>query len=835
MKKMLMVLLLVISVVFNFSYVSAQIPIQKNSAEIFQDLQRLNTLGTVLYVAAHPDDENTRLLSWLVNEKKFRTAYVSLTRGDGGQNLLGTELGTSLGVIRTQELLAARKIDGAEQYFTRAYDFGFSKNPEETLEKWNKDSVLRDLVTLIRTIKPDVMICRFPHTGEGGHGHHTASAILARKAFQLAADPQYKLPSGLPFWHVKSLFWNTFNFGSANTISESQLKLEIGNFNPVLGKSYGEIASNSRSQHKSQGFGTASTRGELKEYFVQWYGDTVKNDLFENLNFSWSRIPRTQEIQSLVNQAIEKFQLARPNEVLPLLLKVKKKIDGLKMSREFNPEKDTWLKYKTDQLNQLIFQCAGIFATATVNTNELSYGDSVQIKVDGIQRSNLPVSIKNIILGNQIFSIDSILTNNILNTFNYTITIPDNIPYSSPYWLDRDIKDNLFQPLKDRNGNQAYIYDDTLARIVLNIDGQDFQYDLPLNYRFVDPIRGEVYQQVVILPQITMQWSEPFSLHPNGDEGAVSLKVTAHSDMNKGHLLLKYPEDWNVQIVNGVELPELNKGQTYDFVLNISNQGKTLSKDFLEASIEVDGQIFNQELTSIDYSHIPRQTILKPAHLALTSFPIITHFKRIGYLEGAGDMVAMSLKQLGYEIVQINEHNYNQLNWNDLEAVVVGVRAYNTHKWLNDAYDKILEYVNSGGNLVVQYNTNNRLGPIIARMFPYDLEVTTSRVTVEEAPVTMLDKDSPILNYPNKITNEDFDAWIQERGIYFAGKRGDEWKSVIAMNDPNDTPKDGSLVYAPYGKGNIVYTGLSFFRELPSSVVGAFRLFVNLIELPKNQ
>lgn len=820
---------------FNIGSVKAQAPIQKNGAQILIDLQRFNTLGTVLYVAAHPDDENTRLLSWLVNEKKYRTAYLSLTRGDGGQNLIGTELGTLLGAIRTQELLAARKLDGAEQYFTRAYDFGFSKNPEETLHKWNEDSLLQDLVTLIRTIKPDVMICRFPPTGEGGHGHHTASAILGRKAFELAADSHYQVAKNLPAWKVKRLFWNTFNFGSANTISENQLKLEVGNFNPILGKSYGEIASESRSQHKSQGFGTAATRGDSKEYFMQWNGDSVKTNLFEHLNTSWSRIPRTQEIQRLVQTAITNYAVQKPYKIIPTLLMIRDKILKLQMSREFNPEKDTWLNYKLEQLNQLIEQCSGLWATATINTDEISRGDSVTIKVDGIYRSNIPILFKKIKLGNQEYTIDTTLSNNQLWTWNATLIIPESTPYTAPYWLEKPIKDNLFQPLEDKNGNQPYIYHHQLVELTYEINGQLFKKELPLNYRYVDPVKGELYQSVAILPALTMQWSASSSIHPNGAEREVTLKVSAHTDVDSSKLVLQFPAIWKVSSVKGWNIPPLKKGQSYDIILKIAYSGNQITKDTLHASIEASGKIYRQELTKIEYEHIPRQTILKSSELALTSFPIDLKFKKIGYIEGAGDMVASSLKQLGYEIVNIQEDNYSKITWKDLDAVVVGIRAYNTHKWLNDAYPSLMEYVKNGGNLVVQYNTNNRLGPIIAKMFPYEMQVTTGRVTVEEAPITILDSATSILNYPNKINTNDFDGWVQERGIYFAGDRAAEWKSVFAMNDPGESPKDGSLVHAAYGKGNLVYTGLVFFRELPAGVVGAYRLFVNLIEMPKNE
>lgn len=813
----------------------AQAPYQKSSAEIYQDLLRLNTMGTVLYVAAHPDDENTRLLSWLVGEKKFRTAYVSLTRGDGGQNLIGKELGTLLGAIRTQELLAARRTDGAEQYFTRAYDFGFSKNPEETLQKWNEDSILKDLVVLIRKIKPDVIICRFPHTGEGGHGHHTASAILGRKAFELAADPVYQVTGDLPAWKVKRLFWNTFIFSSgANTTSEDQLKTDVGTFNPVLGVSYGEVASRSRSQHKSQGFGSASTRGSNKEYFVQWNGDVVKEELFENLNTTWSRIPGTTAIQSQIKKAIAEYKIDQPDAVLPTLLEIRKNIQLLQRTREFNPEKETWLKYKLTQVENLIEQCAGIWTVVTVNTNELTPGDTITAKLEWIHRSSVPVKLETITIGQQNLMGDTITARNELVGFVKNITIPDDVSYTAPYWLENAIQNDLFHPSKDVNGNTAYFNEHQNVKVRYIILGHTFETELPLNYRFVDPVKGEIFEPVSILPAVTMQWSAPFSIHPNGTKNQIILKVTAHTDVQKGKLLLNIPAHWKIT-VSDTEIHDLKKGQSREFVLNISTDAGLSTKDTLHAAVEAGGRKYNLQLYNIDYEHIPRQTILTTSQLPLTSFAVKTTAKKIGYIEGAGDMVAQSLAQLGYEIVYITENNFSQINWDELGAVVTGIRAYNTHKWLNTAYDFIMRYVENGGNLVVQYNTNNRLGPLVAKIFPYDVEITRDRVTVEDAPVTFADKNSSLLHTPNQITDEDFKDWIQERGIYFAGKKSGDWKGILAMNDPNEPVSEGSLIIAAYGKGNLIYTGLAFFRQLPAGVPGSYRLLVNLLEAPPHE
>lgn len=820
---------LIFSFLIGIFTIQAQAPRQLNSSEIYQQIHKLNTLGTVLYVAAHPDDENTRLLSWLVGEKKYRTAYVSLTRGDGGQNLIGKELGTLLGAIRTQELLAARRVDGAEQYFTRAYDFGFSKNPEETLEKWNKDSVLKDLVVLIRKLQPDVMICRFPHTGEGGHGHHTASAILAREAFDLAADPNYLADNNLPAWKVKRLFWNTFFFSSGiNTISDDQLQLEVGNFNNILGSSYGEIASNSRSQHKSQGFGSATTRGSSKEYFVQWRGDTLQHVL-EGMNTSWSRIPGTKTIQKNIQKIIAQYKIDQPQQSLLLLISTRKEIKRLLLTAQNNSESYTWLKYQLQQIDQIIAQCAGVWTVATIPTSEITPNDTATVQLEWIHRSPLNTVLKSIKIGDQILLKDTATTSNQLLVIKKSFQIPKKTPFTAPYWLEQPIQNNLFQPENDKNGNTAYIYSNHIIEINYQIQGEDFTVHIPLNNRYVDPVQGEIFEPTLILPAISMSWSAPFSTHPNGKENTIQLQLKAHTNTSAGQLHLNVSNKWNIQ-ASSLEIPALKKGDTHTISLKISTSSTELLKDTLKVAVQIEDNIYQQQLYNIEYPHIPRQAILTAAQLPLTSFPIQTVSKKIGYIEGAGDLVASSLEQIGYEIVPITEQNYPSIQWSELDAVITGIRAHNNHKWLNQAYDAIMNYVKNGGTYLVQYNTNNRIGPLVAKMFPYEIEITRDRVTVENAPVKILDDATPLLSYPNKITDEDFEDWIQERGIYFVGKKSEEWHSPFAMNDPNEPVSEGSLVWADYGKGKLIYTGLAFFRQLPASVSGAYRLFVNLLE-----
>jgi len=820
--------LILLSTVFT---IKAQPPRQLSSSEIYQELLRLNTLGSVLYVAAHPDDENTRLISWLVGEQKFRTAYASLTRGDGGQNLIGKELGALLGVIRTQELLAARKVDGAEQYFTRAYDFGFSKNPEETLSIWNEDSVLTDLVVLIRTLRPDVMICRFPHTGEGGHGHHTASAILARKAFEKAADDRFIVPGGIPAWQVKKLYWNTFSFGTANTITEDQLKLEVGNFNPLLGQSYGEIASGSRSQHKSQGFGTATTRGSSKEHFVQWGGNEVKENLFEGLNTSWSRIRNGEQVSVWIDKAINAYDIKRPEVIVPHLLAARKAIQQLQLTREMDPEKAVWLKYKAAQLDALILQAAGVWTTAAVNVDEVVPGDEVEVKFEFIHRYSGEVSLEAVKVGDEEILKELPSPDNQLVAAQKKVRIPADASFSTPYWLEKEISGGLFHPVADRNGNAAQILKDKLVEVRFNIDGQPFTTQLNLQHRYVDPVNGEIFKPVVILPALTMQWSAPFLLSPNGRENEVTLRITAHQDNQSGKVSYRLPDQWVAEVpADQLSFNLARKGAVHEVIFQVKTKSPDAQNGYMQVNVAANGQQYHQLLTDIDYAHIPRQTVLTDVRLLLSNIQAGVQRAKIGYITGAGDQVAEAIAQLGYEVTEINEQNYAALDFSQFRTIVTGIRAYNTHTWLNNAYDKLMHYVQDGGNLVIQYNTNNRIGPLVAKMSPYELEITRDRVTVESAPVTFKDAQSPLLSSPNKISDQDFAGWVQERGIYYAGKKASEWNSVLTMNDPGEQPSEGSLVWAPYGKGTIIYTGLAFFRQLPAGVPGAYRLFVNLLE-----
>jgi LmbE family N-acetylglucosaminyl deacetylase len=803
----------------------------QSSATIYQSLQKLNTVGSVLYVAAHPDDENTRLLGYLSNERKLRTAYLSLTRGDGGQNLIGKEQGEALGLIRTQELLAARKTDGAEQYFTRANDFGFSKNPEETFGFWNKDSILADVVWTIRQFKPDVIICRFPTTGEGGHGHHTASAILAVEAFDAAADPK-RFPEQLQYvtvWQAKRIFWNTFNFGGTNTTSSDQLKIDVGGYNKLLGKSYGEVAAESRSMHKSQGFGSARQRGSNLEYFKLLKGENAAADLFEGINQTWSRFANTSAIQSLINTCIVTYNLQAPELIVADLVKLH---HTLEVWPSASADISYWKKQKLIELESLIIACSGIWLEASTNEYSTTLNSDIVITAQMIARNNIEVQLESIS-----FPAADTITNlqlkqdefySFKHTSHLTITEPTN-----PYWLKSKHGIGLYNvPLLTLRGTPENV-SNTLVSFNISIAGLKLKLDRPLIYKSTDPVKGEVYRPFEILPPATINLSEKSVVFTDDKPKALQLTIKANKANITGTVKLTVTAGWNVSIVNP-DFTLTDKGAETIIEATIT-PGKNAQDGSIAAVAVIDGQEYTKAIKRIDYDHIPSQFILSDAEARLVNVDLKKGGLNIGYIPGAGDDVAATLKQAGYTVTILTDEllaNEQLLKYN---AIVSGVRAYNTNERLQVHYNKLMEYVKNGGNLIVQYNTNNRIGPLVAKIGPYPFTISRDRVTDETAHVKFINEKHIALNIPNKISAKDFERWVQERGIYFATEADKNYETILSMNDPNEKPGDGSLIIAKYGKGNFVYTGLVFFRELPAGVPGAYRLFANLLALPTNK
>lgn len=804
-----------------------------NSAEIVQALKKLNTVGSVLYVAAHPDDENTRLLAYLANEKKVRTGYLSLTRGDGGQNLIGKEQGEALGLIRTQELLAARRIDGAEQFFTRANDFGFSKNPEETFSIWNKDSILSDVVLAIRRFKPDVIVCRFPTTGEGGHGHHTASAILAVEAFDAAADPK-RFPEQLKYtevWQARRLFWNTFNFGTTNTTAPNQLKIDVGVYNPLLGKGYGEIAAESRSSHKSQGFGSARSRGSGLEYFKLLKGDSAKTDLLEGITSNWTRLKGQEKIQKLIDECIKKFNPQVPENSIPELIAIYKQIQLLD---DKNTVLSYWKKQKLKETETILLACSGLWLEATATDYTGIPGQDVTITAQAVNRNNSSVKLNSISFLQQTDSTTALtLKTNELYTFKHKEKLPEAMPFSNPYWLNEKHEIGTY-----RIANASLIgkpENGAAAKVIFNISINDLNLTVErgLAYKYTDPVKGEIYRPFEVLPPATVNIPEKVFVFIDVAPKSIFITVKANTANVNGTLSLKGTEGWNISIKN----PEFKLAAKGDeaIIEAVISAAKGAKDGQLEAAVSINGKSYHKSIRRMEYDHIPYQFILSDAEAGLVNIDLKKTGLNIGYIPGAGDDVPAALKQVGYNVTVLTDELLSNENLSKYNAIVSGVRAYNTNDRLQVHYTRLMDYVKNGGNLIVQYNTNNRIGPVVAKIGPYPFTIARDRVTNEKAEVTFSNTKHSALNFPNVITQKDFEGWIQERGIYFATEIDKQYETVLTMNDPNEKPSEGSLIVGKYGKGNFVYTGLVFFRELPAGVPGAYRLFVNLLSLPENK
>ncbi|MEB0264070.1 MULTISPECIES: PIG-L family deacetylase [unclassified Mucilaginibacter] len=837
MKRILPVTLILF---FAYAKVFSQTAPPSDIGTIQQNLKKLKVLGSVLYIAAHPDDENTRLLGYLAQEKHYRTGYLSLTRGDGGQNLIGTEQGELLGLIRTQELLAARRMDGAEQFFSRANDFGFSKNPEETLKFWDKDKVLGDMVWVIRNFRPDVMICRFPTTGEGGHGNHTASAILAQEAFSAAADPK-RYPEQLKYtttWQAKRLLWNTFNFGSTNTTSPDQFKINVGGYNPILGKSYGEIAAESRSNHKTQGFGSAKQRGDAFEYFKTILGDAPKTDLMDGVDVTWTRTPFGTPIAQKITAITKAFNSDAPQASVPALVALLGDVDQtvatnkafqtVRLTEGASTAYNYWHKQKTKELKDIIAACAGLWFEAYTAEPAYAVGDTMKIQLQGINSSDVPVTLFGITITDTFITYaDSVFKKNQLKTLSQKFAAKK---LTQPYWLESPHGIGNYTINDDLKVGNPENPDAQMVRVDFNIAGRTINYYRKLVFKYVDPTRGEIYQPLEITPPVTANIAEKLYAFNNTQPQTVQIKLKSFTNA-AGSISLKPLAGWKISPAK-IDYTGKNKGDEWTVAFTVSPTDSKTNTAVLQADVIANGKTFSQGLLDIRYNHVPAITIFPPAQAKLVNIDLKTAGKKIGYIAGAGDLIPESLREVGYDVHILTESEIINGDLSVYDAIVTGVRAYNVNERLAYGQPKLMEYVKNGGNLVVQYNNNN--GLVTRNISPYPFTVVNQRVTEEDAKVIFAEPTSPVLNYPNKITNADFNDWIQERGLYFVDNIDSQYSTPLQMNDTGMAPNKGSLIVTNLGKGRFVYTSLAFFRELPAGVPGAYRLFVNLLSKPKN-
>ncbi|MDB5270617.1 MAG: LmbE family protein [Hymenobacter sp.] len=859
----------------------AQTPKSYTSAEILLGLKKLNVLGSVMYLAAHPDDENTRLIAYMANERLLETSYLSCTRGDGGQNLIGPELREGLGVIRTQELLAARRLDGGRQFFTRANDFGFSKTSDETFRIWDKEQVLADMVWVIRQRRPDVLITRFPPDARAGHGHHQASAILAAEAFDAAGDPK-RFPEQLQYvqaWQPKRLLWNTGSFFvKPGENMDGYLRLDAGGYNPLLGQSYGEIAARSRSNHRSQGFGSAAQRGEALEYFQPVKGDKATKDLFEGVDQTWNRVPGGAAVGKLIEEVIRKYDPSNPSASVAGLLKVREKINKLPNAFARVDATNYWVENKLSEINNLIYGALGLSIEANAAEQTAVVNGKFDLKIDVVNRA--PFSIKLLGIHTQNVEQDSVLEKQSLvpptsgnhmregasigfnanqeikagSTFSKTFKFPllKNEQISQPYWLREPGTVGMYkvpavivaehltgdkhlavmggaikqQEIIGSPRNPAA----ALVTVVLQVAEGNVAFEVPVQYKHTDPVLGELYQPLAVVPPVLVNLP-PARSYVFADAQPKTVPVTLRAGRAgvSGSLALALPAGWKCEPAT---VPFALAAKDEELTVNFQVQplaGAAPGRAELRATATVAGQAYARGLQKIEYPHIPTQFLFPEAVAPLVKLDLKRRGQNVAYLMGAGDEVPDALRQIGYTVTLLEAKDLTAANLKKFDALVVGIRAYNTVDKLKTQQPEILKYIEQGGNVVVQYVVNR--GTVMPEIGPYPMTLSSDRVTVEDAPVTLTKHQ--LLAAPNKITADDFKGWVQEQGLYYPSKWDPKYQTVISSSDPGEPAKESAILVTDYGKGHYIYTGLSLFRELPAGVPGAYRIITNMISYGK--
>ncbi len=811
---------------------ASQIAAPTPSPVILQELHGFREMGSVLYVAAHPDDENTELIAYLSRGRNYRTAYLSLTRGDGGQNVLGPEFGVELGVARTEELLAARRIDGGQQFFSRAFDFGFSKDYRETLRIWDRQQVLSDNVRVIREFRPDVVITRFSLIPGGTHGHHTASTMLALEAFKLAGDPKAfpeQLDTLTP-WQPKRILWNVGGFQQRETNGARLVRIDAGGTDPVSGESFAEIAARSRSMHKTQGFGNftgfGGGSGPRFESFQLLAGEPATNDILDGVDTTWGRVPGGAEIGKLTDEVITQFNPQDPAASVPALLEIKKQLATLATG-------DPVVDEKRRQLDHIIQECLGLTVETVIPDAEVVPGETMQLRHTVLVQSGIvPVRWKAVRypgITNQI-SEEVDLHPGQAVTNETSQTLPADAPLNQPYWLREDHTTGMFR-VADQNligrpenppafpveqvfevGGQTLIIPDQPVQITTNSTG------------------AERRRRLDVIPPVSLKFASEVRLFAPGDKRAVEVEVTAFRAGAAGTLQLDVPDGWKVKPANqSFRFKAVGEQARLKFNVTAPAQPTTAE---ITAVAEINGTRYSNKRVVINYPHIPRLLLQPPARLKAVCLNLAIRGHNVGYLPGAGDSVAQSLEEMGCQVTTLTGADLTPEKLKAFDAVVIGIRAFNVRTDLVSQLPALFAYVEAGGNVIEQYNRPGR-DLKTDQLTPYSLHLSSDRVTDETAPMTFLAPEHPALNTPNKIAAADFEGWIQERGIYYPDRWDEHFTPILACSDPGEAPLKGGLLIARYGKGYFVYTGLVFFRQLPDGVPGAYRLFANLVSLGK--
>lgn len=793
----------------------------QSSSEIYRQLEKFNSLGKVLYIAAHPDDENTAVISYFANHRMVSSAYLSLTRGDGGQNLIGSELREVLGVIRTQELIEARKIDKGHQFFSTAIDFGYSKSPTETFSIWGKHSILKQMIDIIQKYKPDIIINRFGHQSAGRtHGHHTASAILSLEAFD-TIDQRIK-NGAKDLWNPRRIFHNTSwwfygNRETFETIMQERkfLEIDVGVYDQLTGVTNSEIAALSRSQHKSQGFGSSPRYGTNNEYFELLRGDPPVRDIFDGIDISWNRVKNGKPIGDLTQSILSEYDFLNPHSNVESILKLYPLLENL--------EDEALRKEKTNELNQILKNILGLVLQFNTNRPIGVPNEKIPVEIKLMNPSPIKAIVKSVAF-NQTTLLENVeLDQN--NPLSHQVYINNSDKYSTPVWLlERGTLGNYtISDIENRYLAQSSNPNQVIFK--LNIGGREVTFEEGLKYRTANPVDGEIVQEFHTISEATVAFKDPVVLFQNTKPKQVVVSVTAHRNDLKAKLSLEVSDLWKVH-PSSHEVSIDNNGGESSYIFEVTPPTDQLSVES-NAILEIDGKEINYTLKTIDYPHIETQYILKPSQSKFVHLDLESNVERAAYISGAGDDISQSLRSIGIEVVDLDIDRIEREDLIGFKTVIIGIRAYNVKESLAQKNEILWDFAKKGGTLIIQYNTSRNL--VTEQITPFDISISRNRVTDEDSPIKFLNANHPILKTPNNITLKDFEGWVQERGLYFPASWDNRFVPILEMNDPGEAPLLGSLLVSDYYEGKIVYTGLSFFRELPAGVSGAFRLYSNLI------
>ena len=866
-----------------------RVPEERGAAGLGQALKRLGTIASALHTGAHPDDEDSGLLAYLARGRQARTAYLSLTRGDGGQNLIGPELSEALGVIRTEELLAARRIDGAQQFFTRAFDFGFSKSSQETLAKWDREAVLSDMVRVIRTFRPLVIISAWTGTPLDGHGHHQASGILTPEAYRAAADPvrfPEQVRAGLRPWQARKLYVRA---PSREELAKGQepppatLTINKGQFDPLLGRSYYEIAMQGRSQHRSQDQGAIERRGPQYSKLRLVDSAPVKpaeeKDIFDNLGIRLTDIanfapgaaaemrPALAAAQEAAEEALAKFNPLSPSSVAPIIARGLNSIRTLRRSLEpLDPKSVVHYESEMPRPAHLIrLNDAELYEVEfLVKQKEQDFVDalarSMDVVVDCLAEDEtvtpgltFTVSIQAYADAGAAFEgtalrvpgwtseqqkeTSSTTDGRLAASCDFRMTVGKDAKPSEPYWLDKPRHGEMFTPGGVGSGIEPVAPPVATGAAVFQIAGEEVIVEQAVQFRFADKALGEIRRDLKVVPAISVSVSPSLLVYQDSDRPLTRDATVTVTNNQKGAahgtVSLAGMGEWRLKPAEAT-FDLQRKGEQQSFAVTVTKMPSAADAYFDVIARLADGREYRYGYQRISYPHIESRFLARRARIDARPVKVsVAPGLKVGYIDGAGDDFANALKRMDVDVHFIDTPELAAGDLSKYDTIVAGIRVYEVRPDVVANNARLLDYVKQGGTLIVQYN-KNEIAEGNFTPFPVKMKRgMPDRVTDEAAAVTVLDPSSPLFNYPNRITEADFSGWIQERGAYFFSEWDAHYKPLLASHDPGEEEKRGGEVIAQIGRGYYIYTAYAWFRQLPAGVPGAYRLIANMVSLPK--